>query len=308
MKISLFVMLAVMVFAGVGEVGAVDKESAYIFSSFRNNGEDGLHLAYSRDGMHWTALNNDKSLLKPEVGGKLMRDPCITVGPDGKFHLVWTTSWRDRGIGVAHSDDLIHWSEQKFVPVMEDEKTARNCWAPEIIWDGQQYVIFWATTIPEKFTETAKQADKGWNHRIYCTTTKDFKSYTKTKLFFEPGFNVIDSAIVKDGDRYVMIFKDETLSPPAKNLHAAFSKGVFGPWKVIEKAFSPQWVEGPACVKAGDWWIVYYDEYMRGKYGAMRTKDFKSWEDVSDKISFPGGTRHGTALSVKPSVLKKLLK
>ncbi|MDP6546882.1 MAG: exo-alpha-sialidase [Phycisphaerae bacterium] len=108
---------------------------AYIFTSFRGNGEDGLHLAYSRDGLKWTALKGDKSFLKPRVGGKLMRDPCIIQGPDKMFHMVWTSSWRDKGIGIAHSKDLINWTEQKFVGVMKHEATARNCWAPEITWD-----------------------------------------------------------------------------------------------------------------------------------------------------------------------------
>ena len=49
----------------------------YLFSSFRGNGEDGLHLAYSRDGLKWTPLGGDKSFLKPRLGGNLMRDPCI---------------------------------------------------------------------------------------------------------------------------------------------------------------------------------------------------------------------------------------
>ena len=50
-------------------------KTAYLFSSFRGNGQDGLHLAYSHDGLKWTALKSDKAFLKPKVGGKLMRDP-----------------------------------------------------------------------------------------------------------------------------------------------------------------------------------------------------------------------------------------
>lgn len=40
-----------------------------------------------------------------------MRDPCIIAGPDGVFHLVWTISWNEKGIGYAHSKDLIHWTD-----------------------------------------------------------------------------------------------------------------------------------------------------------------------------------------------------
>jgi hypothetical protein len=315
MKISSVVM-GVAILACLAPSWGVSQESegkgTYLFSSFRGNGEDGLHLAYSHDGLRWTALNGDKPFLTPHVGGKLMRDPCIIQGPDGLFHMVWTTSWHDKGIGVAHSKDLVAWSEQQFVPVMEKEPTARNCWAPEITWDpdSAQYVIYWATTIPERFQETAKFADSGWNHRMYFTTTKDFKDYAETKLFYDPGFNVIDSTIAENGDQYVMVLKDETRYPPAKNLRLAYSTHVTGPWSPATDAFSPvgEWVEGPTVLKVGDWWIVYFDAYRSHKYGAMRTADFKKWEDVSDKISVPKGMRHGTTLAVSNEILKRLLK
>ena len=290
---------------------ATTNHVAHLFSSFRGNGEDGLHLAYSHDGLKWIALNSDKPLLRPQVGGKLMRDPCIIQGPDGVFHMVWTTSWQDRGIGIAHSKDLMNWTEQQFVPVMDDEPGARNCWAPEITWDpeGKQYVIYWATTITDRFSETAESGDNGWNHRMYCTSTRDFKNYTPTKLFYDAGFNVIDATIVRSDDGYVMILKDETRHPPAKNLRIATSDKVTGPWSAASSPFTPPglWVEGPSILKVGQSWIVYYDEYRRHQYGGMRTTDFKKWEDISGKLAFPKGTRHGTGFSVSKDVLKGLL-
>ena len=284
------------------------EQEVHLFTSFRGNGEDGLHLAYSRDGLRWNALKDDKSFLKPTVGGKLMRDPCIIQGPDRLFHMVWTTSWTDKGIGIAHSKDLVHWSQQKFIPVMEHEPQARNCWAPEITWDpdGKQFVIYWATTITDRFTETAKFADEGWNHRMYCTTTKDFKSYTKTTLFYNPGFNVIDSTITLSHAGYVMITKDETRHPPAKNLHVSISDKATGPWESPREPFTPRglWVEGPTVLKIADWWYVCYQKH---RYGAMRTRDFEQWENVSDQLKVPEGMRHGTALSVSQTVFEALL-
>src|SRR5215217_3259988 len=132
-------------------------ETCYLFSSFRSNGEDGLHLAWSADGLKWRALKGDKSFVAPRVGSeKLMRDPCVLRGPDGAFHMVWTTGWKGRDIGYASSKDLITWSEQRAIPVMEKEPTARNCWAPEVVYDPatKQFLIFWATTIPGKFPDT----------------------------------------------------------------------------------------------------------------------------------------------------------
>ena len=121
---------------GLSEEKQIKAGVNYLFSYFKDNGQDGLHLAYSHDGLKWTALKNDRSFLKPQVAGKLMRDPCICRGPDGTFHMVWTSSWREKGVGIAHSKDLIKWSEQKYIPVMEHEPTAMNCWAPEIFYDS----------------------------------------------------------------------------------------------------------------------------------------------------------------------------
>lgn len=286
----------------------------YLFSSFRGNGEDGLHLAYSHDGLSWKSLNNDKSFLKPEVGGKLMRDPCICQGPDGTFHMVWTSGWWDKGIGIAHSKDLINWSQQKFVGVMEHEPTAMNCWAPEILYDKDSgnYLIYWSTTIPGRFPETEHMGDNSeggkLNHRIYCVTTKDFETYTKAKLFYNDGFNVIDATIAKDGDRYIMFLKDETRYPVAKkNIRIAYSDKLMGPYGSASEPISPDWVEGPTTLKIGDTWYLYYDGYRRHRYEAVRSMDLKNWETITDKLSFPNGTRHGTAFTVSDEVLNKLL-
>jgi sucrose-6-phosphate hydrolase SacC (GH32 family) len=103
----------------------VNDNRVYAFSYFKNNGEDGLHLAYSYDGYKWTALKNDRSFLKPLLSkDSLMRDPCIIRGADNKFHMVWTVSWNDRGVGYASSRDLIHWSKQQYLPVMAHEDSA----------------------------------------------------------------------------------------------------------------------------------------------------------------------------------------
>ena len=89
-------------------LSAQSNKTTYLFSYFKGNGEDGLHLAWSADGLKWESLKNDQSFLQPVVGiSKLMRDPCIIQGPDGLFHMVWTSGWTERGIGYASSRDLI---------------------------------------------------------------------------------------------------------------------------------------------------------------------------------------------------------
>lgn len=303
-----------MVIAAAFPVKAVEVPAkCYLFSYFTGNGEDGLHLAWSVDGLKWEELKGGKSFLTPGVGGKLMRDPCVTTGPDGTFHMVWTDSWHSTTIGYASSKDLITWSEQKSLSVMKDEPTVKNCWAPEIIYDTKwkRFMIFWASTVPGKFSETEFGGKNDNNHRIYATTTTDFATFSPTKVFFDPGFNCIDSTILPFEGKAVMFFKDETKVPkPMKNLRIATAPTAAGPYQVNKEPINPpgSWVEGPSALKVGDEVILYFDAYTKHNYAAFKSKDLKNWKDVTPLLSMPRGIRHGTAFEVSGDVMRELLK
>ncbi len=278
------------------------KDQVYLFSYFINNGADGLHYAWSEDGFQWKTFKHDSSFLQPVLSkDKLMRDPCIIRGGDGQFHMVWTVSWKERGIGYASSKDLVHWSEQQYIPVMQTEDSAKNCWAPEISYNAakKEYMIYWATTIAGKYPADAA-VENGNNHRIYYTTTKDFKTYTKTAILYDKGFNVIDATIIPDGKQFVMFLKDETPKPvPQKNIRTAISTSLTGGYSGPSKPITGNyWAEGPTAIKIGDEWVVYFDKYRDHQYGAVSSKDLVNWTDISHKVSFPKGTRHGTVLMV----------
>jgi hypothetical protein len=236
-----------------------------------------------------------------------MRDPSLLRGPDGTFHLVWTTGWRkDQGFGYAHSKDLVHWSPQRFIPVMKHEPTTVNVWAPELFYDepNKQFIICWASTIPGRFPDHLEPHDN--NQRMYYTTTRDFKKFAPAKLFFDPGFSVIDCVIVKDDDRYVLVLKENTR--PRRRLRVAFGDTPLGPWTDISSIFTENFTEGPSVLKLGDDWIVYYDAYRSERYGAAKTRDFNRFVDVTEDMSFPTGHKHGTALEVEKTILDELLK
>lgn len=300
----------ILLFAGF-KMNAQVGDNVYAFSYFKNNGEDGLHLAYSYDGFTWTALRNDSSFLKPTVAkDKLMRDPCIIRGADGLFHMVWTVSWNDKGIGYSRSKDLINWSEQQFIPVMQHEDSARNCWAPEITYDAKkkEYMIYWATTIAGKYPSDSK-VENGYNHRMYYVTTKDFKNFSTTKLLYDKGFNVIDASIVQAGKKYIMFLKDETRNPPQKNIRISTSKKLTGEYTQPSKPITGNyWAEGPTAIKIGDQWIVYFDKYTEHKYGAVASNDLVNWADISEKIQMPKGIRHGTVFTITKDELATLQK
>jgi hypothetical protein len=282
-----------------------------MFCYFKGSSKDGLHLAYSMDGYKWKALKNDSAVLKPSVAkDSLMRDPCITRGNDGLFHMVWTVSWNDRGIGYANSKDLVNWSEQKYIPLMAHEDSARNCWAPEVIYDKKkkQYLLYWATPIAGKY-KMDTLVENGYNHRIYYSYTKNFEKFSKPQILYDKGFNVIDASIVPDGKKYVLFLKDETRIPPQKNIKIATSKKLYknytGPSAAITGNY---WAEGPTALKIGDTWLVYFDKYRDHVYGAVQSTHLTNWKEVSDKIILPKGIRHGTIFSITRTEFEALKK
>jgi hypothetical protein len=289
-------------------------ETCYLFAYFYHDRQaEGFRLAWSADGYAFAMLNDGKPYLRPTVGEeKIMRDPCLYRGPDGTFHLVWTTGWTGKTIGYASSKDLLVWSEQKAMPVMAHEPQAQNCWAPEIIWDPakKHYVIFWSTTILGRFPETAlsnKRPER--NHRIYATTTTDFENFTPTKLFYDGGFNVIDATLAPNGDEWLMFVKNETVQPQTeKNIRLIRGATLEGPWSAPSpKITGDYWAEGPTALKVGDEWRVYFDKHMLNAIGLVVSRDLKTWTDVSEKVSVPKDARHGTVLAVPREIVIRLL-
>jgi len=281
--------------------------NAYLFTSFHEPADKGLRMLYSYDGYKWNDL--DTVLLRPEVGNqKVMRDPSLVQGPNGTFHLVWTSSWRgDKGFGYASSKDLIHWSEQRFIPVMDHEPTTVNVWAPELFYDDEQkqYIIIWASCIPGRFEKGIE--DDSNNHRMYFTTTKDFTAFSASKLFLDPNFSVIDAVIVKRAIKdYVLVLKDNTR--PERDIKVAFADNPLGPWKNVSKPFTDNFTEGPSVVKVKDDWLIYYDSYRKKIYEASVTKDFIHFENATNKTKVPEGHKHGTIVTVKKKIVRQLVK
>lgn len=309
MKKTILLAAAILGLCACGN-SSKTQEEAYLFSYFNGNG-DGLHLAYSTDGLNWEAVKNDTVLLKPEIGkDKLMRDPSIVQDEEGTFHMVWTSGWWDQGIGYASSKDLINWSEQQNIPVMEKFEGAKNTWAPELFYDktDKTFYIFWSSTVPGAFPDLpTSESEKGLNHRQYYVTTKDFKTFSETQLFFEPGFSVIDGAILEKEDTYYLFVKNENSNPAEKNIRITSNDKPYGfPTEVSAPITGDYWAEGPTPLQVGDYVYVYFDKYTQGRYGAIRSKDMKHWEDVSDSIYFPKGIRHGTAFKVSGKILEGL--
>ena len=290
-----------------GLMSSCAQKEYFVSSSFHEPATDGLRFIYSSDAWHWDSIPG--TWLSPEVGKqRVMRDPSIIRTPDGTFHLVWTSSWRgDRGFGYSSSRDLQHWTPERFIEVMDDTTTV-NVWAPELFWDEdrQQAMIVWASCVPSQPFELGVEDPKN-NHRLYYVTTRDFQTFSKARLLIDPGFSCIDATLVRRGPQdYVMVLKDNTR--PNRNIKVSFATSPEGPWSVASEPFTGEMMEGPTTVRVDGGWLIYYDRYRLKDFGAHFTRDFQTFEDVSDRVSVPPLHKHGTIFRAPRKVVKHLLK
>ena len=142
---------------------------------------------------------------------------------------------------------------------------------------------------------------------MYYTITKNFKTFSDTKLFRDPGFSVIDCVYVKrDKNDYVLVIKDTTR--PNRNIKVAFADNPLDMYSTPSAPFTPNFTEGPTVAKVKDDYLVYYDQYRDKIYGAMKTKDFKSFADITKEVSVPRDHKHGTIFLSNKKIVKGLLK
>lgn len=281
--------------------------SDLVFTSFRGNG-DGLHLAVSQDdGLTWQDL--DKVFLQPTVGGGLLRDPHIMRGPDGIFRMVWTTGWSDRGIGYASSIDLVNWSEQRFLPLLGDISGVNNAWAPETFFDeaNGRYVITWSSDIDGRFPET--KSTERMNNRTYYVTTTDFVTFSQPKVLIDPGFDHIDTTIIRNDGRYIAVFKegDRQQQQQWGAIRWALADTVTGPYTLMTQPIvSDQRAEGPTLANVDGKLRLYVDHYADGRYGVFETMDWNRWTDISAQVQVAQGQRHGTVLTAPAWMTQEL--
>ncbi|MCY9697392.1 glycoside hydrolase family 43 protein [Paenibacillus alginolyticus] len=276
----------------------------YLFSYFKEE-QESLFLALSEDGYTWRELNDGSAVYSSSIGTGQIRDPFIWEDGQGAFHLIWTDGWRSRSIGYARSTDLVHWEDEKLIPVMEHLPETQNTWAPEIFFDtvAGSYRIVWSSTVgvgPR-------------NHRIWSATTTDFKTFTEAKLFLDPGYNVIDANVTDIGDHYVMFFKDErganekgTEFKAIRLCYLTKQDGDRPEVEQISHLITPALTEGPtlyAVERDGSKeWILLVDGFQEQYYGAYRSRDLEKWESIGDEMRLPRGARHGSVIRLRTSV------
>ena len=288
-------------------VGQMPEMGAYVMV-YHKDADHSLHMALSRDGYSWTALNNDRPIVNGDsiAQQRGIRDPHIYRAPDGTFYVAATdlhvfgkrdgkrdTEWErdgekygwgnNRSLVLMKSSDLIHWTHTVFRidEAFPEHFGELGCaWAPEIIYDpeeGRLMVYF-----------TIRPTGKGKTKLYYAYANDEFtKLVTEPQLLFEyPDENVqiLDADIIPMPDgRYCMTYCSQ--EGPA-GIKIAFSNHINRGYQ-----YQPQQIdaekgscEAPTMYKliGQDKWLLMYDIFSikPHNFGFMETTDFKTFRHL----------------------------
>ena len=190
---------------------------------------------------------------------------------------------------------------------MTNEPTTVNVWAPELFYDAHEKRFHHHLGFDDSRDDFPTNSNRTTTIIVYISRRRAISKFSRPQNYFlTPGYSAIDGFILKDGKRYVLINKDN--SRPNLNLRVAFAESPLGPWKNVSEPFTQKFTEGPCALKIGDDWLIYFDAYREKIYGAVKTRDFKTFTDITKEVSFPEGHKHGTAIQAPREILDGLLR
>ena len=283
-----------------------------------------IKLAVSDDGLRFSAVNDNRPVLRSVLGERGVRDPYllqrnsadksgrpkfVMLGTDLDFwnpryasdsgDVDWAATVRrgSTGICVWESDDLIRWSAERIVDIASSVR-AGNMWAPRAIWDPSHgdhggYLVYWSSCTA--VDDYAKQ-------RIWACWTSDFVDFGKPFVYLEKPFAVIDCSMVRYRDVVLRFTKNED----EKYVFLEASSTLFGDFHYV-----PQHIleshrggyEGPDAHMLPDGrMVVFVDEYVNQRRGyipfvaddPLRANSFQPME--VDEYVLPEGGNHGTIM------------
>jgi hypothetical protein len=308
--------------------------AGYLFSYFTGEGSatgERVHFALS-DGdnpLRWRELNRGQPVLTSTVGTQGVRDPFIIRSPDGtRFYQIatdlrmygsgdWDGAQRrgSRSLVVWESTDLVNWTDHRLVRVAPD--TAGNVWAPEAFHDRStgEFVVFWASKI---YAANDPGHTGSTHNRMMYATTRDFRTFSAAREWFNPGYSVIDSTIVEHNGGYYRYTKDErgnsASAPCGKFIMADRSTSVLSTsYQPIATCIGRGAIsqgEGPLVFRSNteQRWYMFVDEFGGRGYVPFETTNLDSGQwTVSSGYALPASPRHGTVLPVTRAEYDRLL-
>ena len=297
---SIFTFLALAAgLSAAAQAAPQEKDMSAYLMVYHSDKDHSLHMAISRDGYTFTALNDGNPVIAGDTiaDQKGIRDPHIFRGPDGAFYLTMTDlhifaqragyreerwdrdeekyGWgNNRGLVLMKSKDLINWTRTNLrVDQLGNEYKEIGCaWAPETTYDEAAGKLMIYYTM--RFGRSPERV-------YYVYINDDFNRLeSMPKVLFEypeEKVTTIDGDITKVGDKYHFFYV--TNEGVAGIKHAVSDKINSG------YVYSPEWIdpEPKNCEAPNVWkrigedkWVLMYDCYgiFPSNFGFMETTDF----------------------------------
>lgn len=258
------------------------------------------------------------------------RDAYLNRGNRADEYFMVTTDmsnirsgrWNNRGIDLLRSADLIHWTSTPFdfslgkkifsdpdavTDVYKtDEEYSRisRVWAPQFIWypqafNGQGGYLVYYSVLSD---------NPGDNHdrMVYSLADKDFTTLTQPRIFYDPGYAVIDADILYnpyDGLFHMMI-KKEGADAASTGIYDYTSPALLGePWTEVMhmRAEDVAAVEGPTHVRRidEDIYNLYYMRYdAEYTYKVVDLDHLGTTYSSSTRLAGTGSFQHGSIMPV----------
>ncbi len=294
----------------------------YLFAHFKEkitpDGEQ-VYFSVSKDGYNWELLNRGNPVLESTISMKGCRDIELVRLKKGGFVILTTdesisyrldenlrVDWSivnqtgSKGFCFWKSDDLINFSEQVILPLGREDFGCM--WAPEVFYDEteEEYLIHWGSTV----------AQDNYKHMsIYYSTTKDFETFTKPRLFFTKANEILDTHIKKIDGKYHLFYKNA--NNPGMNMHAV-SEHLYGPYihneefqRLMSELEMPGSYEAATTYVLPDGrWCLMLDFFGcdRSEMGYVPFVSDKagdtSFKMCKEEFSFPYGFKHGNVIEI----------
>jgi hypothetical protein len=325
MKISRRLLLAACLFSAAafarqpdppGQVRAGEKPAneAYLFAHMTHSDYGRLYYSVSRDGLHWSRLNDGKRITDDYRG-----HPDIARGADGTYYIAGNESDASPTINIWSSRDLIEWRRfSTYTPNLKStpgySQALQRIGAPKLFFDepSKQFVMSWHTPHLEG---TPEDSERYWaSQRTLYVTSKDLKEFSappQRLLHWDMG--TIDVFLRRAEGKYWAIIKDETYPTldwvTGKTIRIARSDALLGPYTDLSPPISPNFREAPMLIPSpnGEVWYMYYEQYPGVSYGLSVADSLSGpWYQVSgytffadwDKYSLPPKVRHGAMITI----------
>ncbi|MDO5447390.1 MAG: family 43 glycosylhydrolase [Prevotellaceae bacterium] len=248
----------------------------------------GVHYAYSKDGARWSNIMGGNDIMTNNDLGA----PYIRKVKD-EYHLICASNDNTQGLYHWQSNDLIHWqttegTNSPFISLGD----GREIFTPEFYFDegNNTYYIYYTTKINDKYS-------------FYCTSTKDWKSFTTPRLYFDPGYSAQDLHIEKQGGKFYAYFYSED-----NNLRRAEDtsiRPVGTKFSTVTRILQNETlkVRNPATYPTLDneGYFLAYSYVNDASFELSATTDVENhkWRILDiDQVQFPAGMTHCSVINI----------